>query len=90
MCKPARQSETGVHGREDEGSLGLSSFIQLGKYAVKAKAAFGVSVTALDGISFTGIFVHLPLDFGVSFRGLSAAQGWAGQADPMFGLLARV
>ena len=85
MRKPTHQSETGVHGQEDEGRFGLSGFIQLGEYTVKAKAAFGVTDTALDGISFTGIFVHLPLDFGVRFRGLSAAQGRAGQADPTFG-----
>ena len=82
--KPTPQSETGVHGQEDESRFGLSSFIQYGKYAVKAKTAFGVSVPALDGISFTGIFVHLPFDFDVSFGGLSAAQRQAGQADATF------
>ena len=85
MRKPAHQSKTGVHGQEDEGRFGLSGFIQLGKNAVKSKTTFGISVAALDGISFTGILIHLPLDFGVGFRGLSAAQGWAGQADATLG-----
>ena len=63
MRKPAHQPVAGVHGQEDERGLSLGGFIQLRKNAVKAKAAFGVTAAALDGISFTGILEYLAFDF---------------------------
>ena len=72
--KPTQQPKAGVHGQDDEGSFGLGGLIQLGKNAVKPETAFGDSVAALNGISFTGILNHLAVDFGVCFRGLSATQ----------------
>ena len=82
---PANQPVAGVHGQDDEGGFGFSGFIQLGKNAVKSETAFGVTVAALDGISFTGILNHLPLDFGICFKGLSATQRETGQAYTALG-----
>ena len=63
MDKPTHQPKAGVHGQKDESGFGLSSLIQFGKNTVKAKTAFGVSVAALNGISFAGVLVYLAINF---------------------------
>ena len=65
MYKPTHQPKAGVHGQKNESGFGLSSLIQFGKNTVKAKAAFGVFVAALNGISFTGVCVYLAINFCV-------------------------
>ena len=83
--KTTQQSVAGVHGKDDESGFGLGGFIEFREDAVKTKAPLGISTTAFNGISFTGILVHLPLDFSVCFGGFSAAQRQTGKANPKFG-----
>ncbi len=63
--KPAHQAAAGVPGEYDKSSFGLGSFVQLGHNEIKPEAAFGVTVTALDGVAQAGILIHLALEFGV-------------------------
>ena len=79
--KPAGQTSTGVHGKDNKSGLGLGCFIEFCHNEAKAKATFGVSVAALDGVALTGVPVHLPLEPSIGFGGLSAAQGEPREAD---------
>jgi len=65
-----REPGGGWHKR----GLGLSGFVQHGHDEIKAEAAFGDSVAALDGVVLAGILVHLALEFRVRFIGMPAAR----------------
>ncbi len=72
--KPASQAATGIHGKYDKCGLGFGGFVQLGHNEIKAEAAFGDSVAALNRVALAGILVHLALELRVRFFGTSAAQ----------------
>ena len=48
----------GIHGYENQCSLSLGGFIQFGSNQIQPKATFGISVSALNRITVTGIFVY--------------------------------
>jgi len=67
----------GIHGYENQCSLSLGGFIQFGSNQIQPKATFGISVSALNRITVTGIFVDLALLFSVGLSGFGTAQSRA-------------
>ena len=62
-----------VHGKDNESSLGLGRFIELGHNQAETKTALGIPIAALNGAVLTRILVHLAFALGVGIGGFSAA-----------------
>ena len=63
----------GDQGENDKSSLRFSGLIQFEKVVVQAKTALGTAVTALNGVTLTGILIHSASDFNIGLRCLPAA-----------------